>query len=525
MNDANAAGLLDDELHGAVARVRHDGERHRETGDQRLGTQLRLGDARGRQQKEARTDELGPAHPAHDGRTDPPAQSSSACRPGRSAVGCSPTTVGDPSMNPTLGRLHLGGVDLEVVRRGSGPPMLLLHGVQTSPRCAVSRPPRPARGDHRALAPRLRPFGAAGRLRHGLRPRAPLSRPARDAAARQGDAGRAVVRRLARRRDRGEMRPSPRPARPRGRARHQGQRPRDARHPRRVQYRARPRSRRRSWHDPATWAPDFDAMSDEAARRPRAELGGALPLRLAPVHVQPAAQALAGRIAVPTLVLWGASDGIVTPAYGRAYSGLIPGARFELIEAGRASPGDRAARGLRRARRGVRRVDNREGESHGRVVPQRESRIPFVPQDVLDAADSVRASLPNRTATRGSPPTCSRRCSTSILLCDELGHEHRRHRAPRRHQLACSAPTRCILGILARQTRKVRILSLGTLISLRPDPVRVAEEYATADVISRGPAGDRLRQVGRQRDGVRQRQPRRATSSATGRRSTSSRRR
>jgi alkanesulfonate monooxygenase SsuD/methylene tetrahydromethanopterin reductase-like flavin-dependent oxidoreductase (luciferase family) len=43
-----------------------------------------------------------------------------------------------------------------------------------------------------------------------------------------------------------------------------------------------------------------------------------------------------------------------------------------------------------------------------------------------------------------------------------------------------------ILGILARQTKKVRILSLGTLITVRPDPVRIAEEYATADVISRG---------------------------------------
>jgi pimeloyl-ACP methyl ester carboxylesterase len=31
--------------------------------------------------------------------------------------------------------------------------------------------------------------------------------------------------------------------------------------------------------------------------------------------------------------LWGASDGIVTPAYGRAYCARIPGARFELIEA------------------------------------------------------------------------------------------------------------------------------------------------------------------------------------------------
>jgi len=31
-------------------------------------------------------------------------------------------------------------------------------------------------------------------------------------------------------------------------------------------------------------------------------------------------------------VLWGASDGVVTPAYGRAYCSLIPGARFEIIE-------------------------------------------------------------------------------------------------------------------------------------------------------------------------------------------------
>jgi len=37
--------------------------------------------------------------------------------------------------------------------------------------------------------------------------------------------------------------------------------------------------------------------------------------------------------AVPTLVLWGASDRIVTPAYGRAYAARIPGARFEIIEA------------------------------------------------------------------------------------------------------------------------------------------------------------------------------------------------
>jgi pimeloyl-ACP methyl ester carboxylesterase len=39
------------------------------------------------------------------------------------------------------------------------------------------------------------------------------------------------------------------------------------------------------------------------------------------------------RIAVPTLVVWGAHDGIVSPAYGRAYAGLIPGAQFVEIPA------------------------------------------------------------------------------------------------------------------------------------------------------------------------------------------------
>jgi pimeloyl-ACP methyl ester carboxylesterase len=37
------------------------------------------------------------------------------------------------------------------------------------------------------------------------------------------------------------------------------------------------------------------------------------------------------RIDVPTLVLWGESDRIVTPDYGRAYAESIPGARFETI--------------------------------------------------------------------------------------------------------------------------------------------------------------------------------------------------
>ncbi|GAY08029.1 alpha/beta fold hydrolase [Pseudonocardia sp. N23] len=38
------------------------------------------------------------------------------------------------------------------------------------------------------------------------------------------------------------------------------------------------------------------------------------------------------RVHVPTLVAWGAQDGIVDVGYGRAYAAAIPGARFEVVD-------------------------------------------------------------------------------------------------------------------------------------------------------------------------------------------------
>ena len=37
-------------------------------------------------------------------------------------------------------------------------------------------------------------------------------------------------------------------------------------------------------------------------------------------------------VAVPTLVVWGDSDRIVDPEYGRAFAAAIPKARFQLLE-------------------------------------------------------------------------------------------------------------------------------------------------------------------------------------------------
>src|ERR1700730_17201806 len=106
-----------------------------------------------------------------------------------------------------------------------------------------------------------------------------------------------------------------------------------------------------------------------------------------------------------------------------------------------------------------------------------ENVYPFVPQEVLAPAESVCA--PEISAD------LFEECLDEHLLCDELGVnvvsiEH--HSGI--NSLYGASPM--ILGILARQTKKVRILSLGTLITVPPDPVRIAEEYATADVISRG---------------------------------------
>ncbi|MGH7092042.1 MAG: LLM class flavin-dependent oxidoreductase [Stellaceae bacterium] len=110
---------------------------------------------------------------------------------------------------------------------------------------------------------------------------------------------------------------------------------------------------------------------------------------------------------------------------------------------------------------------------------------PHVPKEVLDAADSVRASLPNRWCDPRVAADSFEEVIDEYLLCDDVGLNigATEHHAGINSLLGANP---MLISILARQTRKARILSLGTLISLRREPVRIAEEYATADVISRG---------------------------------------
>jgi pimeloyl-ACP methyl ester carboxylesterase len=88
---------------------------------------------------------------------------------------------------------------------------------------------------------------------------------------------------------------------------------------------------RRGWHD-AGRAPDPNAMSDDELVVRARNWEAACLYGWHPYMYNPQLKRWLRRITTPTLVVWGASDGIVKPSYGRVYSALIPGARFELIE-------------------------------------------------------------------------------------------------------------------------------------------------------------------------------------------------
>lgn len=92
-----------------------------------------------------------------------------------------------------------------------------------------------------------------------------------------------------------------------------------------------------AWHDPSHGAlimklPGLGQLSEPELvtllrNRQSAALFGWKPF----MHNPKLLRRLAA-VDVPTLVVWGESDRIVSPDYGRAYAQCIPGARFELIK-------------------------------------------------------------------------------------------------------------------------------------------------------------------------------------------------
>ena len=86
-----------------------------------------------------------------------------------------------------------------------------------------------------------------------------------------------------------------------------------------------------SFHDPAPFRVDPAAIPD-AQKAIMAANGAVLAIYAgSPAMADPTLLGRLSGIAIPTLVLWGDSDQIVSPAYGQAYAAAIPGARFEVL--------------------------------------------------------------------------------------------------------------------------------------------------------------------------------------------------
>ncbi len=88
----------------------------------------------------------------------------------------------------------------------------------------------------------------------------------------------------------------------------------------------------RFYYDPAsnrrdvTQLPDHVLLSIARSRETMAYLGWQ------PYLHNPSLDRWLHRIGVPTLVVWGEADGVVSTDYGRAFAERIPGARFRVIE-------------------------------------------------------------------------------------------------------------------------------------------------------------------------------------------------
>jgi alkanesulfonate monooxygenase SsuD/methylene tetrahydromethanopterin reductase-like flavin-dependent oxidoreductase (luciferase family) len=98
---------------------------------------------------------------------------------------------------------------------------------------------------------------------------------------------------------------------------------------------------------------------------------------------------------------------------------------------------------------------------------------------------SLRVTLPNRHFDPKAGANLINRYIDEWALCDELGldiwvNEH--HSTP----TCITASTMLPMAMLARETKRARLLTLGVPIGVRLDPVLVAEEAAYVDVVSRG---------------------------------------
>jgi pimeloyl-ACP methyl ester carboxylesterase len=87
----------------------------------------------------------------------------------------------------------------------------------------------------------------------------------------------------------------------------------------------------RSFFDAARIVPDYPRLSDDELNAIARDRQATALYAWRPYMHNPGLRQWLHRVRVPTLVIWGENDGIVTPDYGRKLCRSLPDARFEPI--------------------------------------------------------------------------------------------------------------------------------------------------------------------------------------------------
>ena len=90
---------------------------------------------------------------------------------------------------------------------------------------------------------------------------------------------------------------------------------------------------RHSFTDPARFVPDYATLDDAELQAIAHDREATALYGWKPYMHNPALLHWLHRVSVPSLVLWGAEDGIVAPSYGEKLAAVLPNARFERVTA------------------------------------------------------------------------------------------------------------------------------------------------------------------------------------------------
>ena len=88
---------------------------------------------------------------------------------------------------------------------------------------------------------------------------------------------------------------------------------------------------RRTFSDPGRAAPDYSRLDDDELNAVARDRQAVALYGWRPYMHNPGLRQWLHRVRVPSLVVWGEDDGIVTPVYGRRLASALPDARFETI--------------------------------------------------------------------------------------------------------------------------------------------------------------------------------------------------